>query len=422
MNAALQKAYNRYLVRTQTDHGLSPDRKELEQAAKRQRFFQDLFANALPAYSESFYRQAYDITLPEELSFVCCFKTVAFDREQLALARAVVQERLALFAGRYVEQLSISYACCMDHVTYYLINYPKTMHAQIRQNLLELNHELRCAIVVFSECRVYVAMTKARPVSDGLSAAGPELTRLMRQHLVQPNNSALKRLPSDTVPLSGMPAWNTFLQGICSAVSTEDTAAIDACFSALAGALLPNIRLLDGYDCYTTFLGMGETFCRWLFPGGGEHVETEAFQTEYGRILENIDSPSGLLAALPKLLTQVLEHGIQRRKESDTRVVAMVNAYIAAHYTEPLTAEEIKRRLDCANMETLYRQHTGIAIEDQIVKTRVLQAKALLRDESIDPRSVCARVGYPDSRSFRRDFKHETGISVRLYRNLYAKR
>ncbi len=135
----------------------------------------------------------------------------------------------------------------------------------------------------------------------------------------------------------------------------------------------------------------------------------------------------GVTAVLGKGLFSVketlahIEQALERRKRlsSEThRLVRQAMAYIHEHYAEPLSLQEISRRIGVSEeyLARCFRRELGITPVSYLNRYRVSRAKELLSTTEDTITAIASAVGFSDGSYFSRVFRGETGLSPREYR------
>ena len=112
----------------------------------------------------------------------------------------------------------------------------------------------------------------------------------------------------------------------------------------------------------------------------------------------------------------ILEQMVTLRED---RLAVRLNAYINAHYTEPLKAADLYQKLGIGKtlLYEISRQLYGTGVAAQIRKLRIDRAKALLEDERRIPLvEIAADCGFTDYNSIITVFTRETGCTPGSYR------
>jgi YesN/AraC family two-component response regulator len=101
------------------------------------------------------------------------------------------------------------------------------------------------------------------------------------------------------------------------------------------------------------------------------------------------------------------------------QIVRKCVQYIASHTHENITLEQLAEGSEYSKeyIAKLFRKHMGMSISDYIQKVRIDEAKELLRQGKSCGEVACI-LNYTSQSYFIRQFKKQTGITPKLYRNL----
>lgn len=102
-------------------------------------------------------------------------------------------------------------------------------------------------------------------------------------------------------------------------------------------------------------------------------------------------------------------------------IASMVDAYIAAHYREPICTLDIARELRYSPgyLERAYRRERGISVRSAIHLRRIREARAqLLLQREMHVSEIAAQCGYGDAAYFRRVFKRTTNMTPLHFRSI----
>lgn len=110
---------------------------------------------------------------------------------------------------------------------------------------------------------------------------------------------------------------------------------------------------------------------------------------------------------------------IADKRERKTRnVVTLIKDYIEERYAKELTIAEIASSvyLTTTYICLLFKQETGMTINDYVIEVRLREAKRLLSDPSNKTYDICYAVGYKDPSYFSKLFKKHTGFTPSEFR------
>lgn len=164
----------------------------------------------------------------------------------------------------------------------------------------------------------------------------------------------------------------------------------------------------------------------------GELGEGSAWEQDPGRMDAVIasDTIQGMQEELQDLLRDVCAFAAAKRasnaaleREGSLReLTADVVRYIEDHYTDAnLNVNAIGERFDLKGsyLSRLFKNQTGEGLLDCIHKTRIAQAKAMIREKRDSINEISRLVGYNDAATFIRVFKKYEGITPGKYKEIY---
>ena len=127
-------------------------------------------------------------------------------------------------------------------------------------------------------------------------------------------------------------------------------------------------------------------------------------------------------AYFAELLTQLHRKKGETADEED--VCARVKEYIDAHYGE----EQLSRTLLSemfgiapGYLSKLFKEKYQFTIPEYISRTRVDNAKTLLKNTALNVSEIAEKIGFVNSASFIRTFKRQEGITPNVYREFFNK-
>jgi transcriptional regulator GlxA family with amidase domain len=101
--------------------------------------------------------------------------------------------------------------------------------------------------------------------------------------------------------------------------------------------------------------------------------------------------------------------------------VARAQEFIGEHFKEDLAIDDVAKRagMSVRNFSRRFKSATGESFANYIQKFRIETAKRLLESTEFSVSEIMYQVGYNDERSFRRLFKHRSGLSPKDYRTKF---
>jgi AraC-like DNA-binding protein len=114
-----------------------------------------------------------------------------------------------------------------------------------------------------------------------------------------------------------------------------------------------------------------------------------------------------------------VEEGAAAREAGRESIASRVDAFIAAHYHEPVATPDIARELhyNADYLERAFRMERRMSIREAVHARRIKEARAqLLLQRTQGVAEIAALCGYTDPGYFRRVFKRATNMTPRGYR------
>ncbi len=124
------------------------------------------------------------------------------------------------------------------------------------------------------------------------------------------------------------------------------------------------------------------------------------------------------------LLPLALSFPADERKERQTESMVMANRvgqYIAVHYAEPLTLEQIGEALKVSpyHMAHVFKEVTGFSPIQYAIRRRMGEAQNLLISTDFSAAQIAVMVGYDSASHFNSIFKRVVGLPPVRYRQWY---
>lgn len=119
---------------------------------------------------------------------------------------------------------------------------------------------------------------------------------------------------------------------------------------------------------------------------------------------------------------QMLVTGYLEQKESrESRPVLVAKQYIGEHFAESILLEDVAAAVNFSPVyfSGLFKKYTGQGFGEYVTEVRIREAKRLLRETSESIAEIAGKVGYQDSKYFRKLFKKVTGMKPSDFRRLY---
>lgn len=149
------------------------------------------------------------------------------------------------------------------------------------------------------------------------------------------------------------------------------------------------------------------------------YAQKALFYHAYEYLLKPFESEK-LISSVRRAIDEI-RHAYCQSQEEISATASLVNSiiqYINEHHDHP-TLKEVADRFGFSPsyISTLVKKETGENYIDLVVRSRINQAKRLLRDPSYRIEEVAQAVGYKNYISFYKLFTKVVGISPREHRN-----
>ncbi|MCI9163953.1 MAG: response regulator transcription factor [Lachnospiraceae bacterium] len=148
----------------------------------------------------------------------------------------------------------------------------------------------------------------------------------------------------------------------------------------------------------------------------------EGFPESFLTGADNCPSSEELFHYLIRSITSSYEKAAALKRQDENRPVRMAKRYVADHYQEPLTLEQVSlvAGLSPAYLSTVFKKDTGMTFLEYLSKIRMDAAKRLLKETNRTIADICGLVGYNDVRHFTKTFTKYSGLKPNEYRKLYS--
>lgn len=200
---------------------------------------------------------------------------------------------------------------------------------------------------------------------------------------------------------------------------------VEFCLSSLTK--MPDLRIPIGRTSrnrmrqlkYNTVSGIA-LVCRTAIFGGAPEIECYARSDS---AIMKIDESNSELAIYKILIQTTLDYAtlVQQSKSSAQypTVVQRCIQYIASHTHQNITLEELAEGCGYSKeyIGKLFRKYVGAPVSEYIQMVRIREAKSLLR-QGKSSGEVAYILNYTSQSYFTRQFKKQTGMAPKIYRNM----
>lgn len=296
-----------------------------------------------------------------------------------------------------------------------ILNYSSSKGSDIRRELHTVFANIKQYLRGFSEYEVTMAL------GDETADSAAAITIASARHRIRQRITlGIDRIITNT-------EWKNFAQADMELTISERSQLNNAAESLSAKGLhtvLENIwkRFQAQPDCDpASYYLLAGNITSHLFAALGHGHSLQKEQAEIQQLLQRCWSSSMLFETLCQALESIVTNlnTIQQTKAS--RPVRVAEEYIALHYAEKITLEEISAHLqmNASYFSMLFKKQTGKNFQTYLQDYRIDRAKELLRTTNDTMMSIAEQVGYTDTRYFSQSFAKVVGIKPSLYRKMY---
>ena len=157
-----------------------------------------------------------------------------------------------------------------------------------------------------------------------------------------------------------------------------------------------------------------------------EDVGMESFQIladdhVYSRIL-SCGTLDDITSYVDQLITKIIDSNTSNKNNHYNQVVDQAIAYISSQYDADISLQDVAGHVhvNASYLSRIIKKVTGDNFVDILTKTRIENAKQLLKEVNYKTYEVAAMVGIKDSKYFSSLFKKEVGLTPTEYRNTYS--
>lgn len=133
--------------------------------------------------------------------------------------------------------------------------------------------------------------------------------------------------------------------------------------------------------------------------------------------IKNLPTLSQLYDQLVETFRYDMDLLKKQTEKRDQYLIAQAKAYIAEHYMENPSLEDVacKLHINPGYFSTLFRQLSGMCFREYLRKERISHAQKLILSGDYKLYEIAERVGYQNTSHFNRAFKEVTGATPSLW-------
>lgn len=298
----------------------------------------------------------------------------------------------------------------------FVLNYAAGSTEEILRELHTVFSDVKQYLMAFTVYRVTMA------IGEEVSLEQPAKTIACAKHRARQRILlGVDRIISGTewtapenpcVPLSTSEKYQ--LQNAVEAFSDEALTAL----LAAKRSQLQNADHSDPVDWYR----MADDFTAEFFGLFPQTQQTLQKARQLQDRLSQCWTAGSLFDTLQEELCDVLKKFRAGQEQKTARPIRETEKYVAEHYAEKITLEEIaaKLQMNPSYFSALFKKQTGKNFQNYLQDYRIEKAKELLRTTNETMMSIAERVGYTDTRYFSQCFAKVVGVKPSIYRKMYS--
>lgn len=302
---------------------------------------------------------------------------------------------------------------------YLLLNFDEEKRGEVRRLLRQLLDETRVQGGILEDFAVTLSLGEACGEIGGLNRSLKSARLLIEERLIAGTGKLMEGTLPEKDSFAESDLFAEFNSRMSQALETLDVFPVREAMQDLKRQMLA----ADGITGHE-ILQMTKEVCNlYLFFMKNFRIRIEEdFLENYNQGADNCASAAELFDYLIRKITASYDKAAKLKRQDENRPVRIARQYIAEHYKEPLTLEEVSAAagLSPAYLSTVFKKDTGQTFLEYLSRVRMDMAKQLLKETSCTVADICEQVGYSDVKYFTKSFTKYSGLKPNEYRKLYS--
>lgn len=307
----------------------------------------------------------------------------------------------------------------MGSTLYLLLNFLEDQRIDIRRQLKSCLDEIRIQGGILEDLSVTMALGTVCREPAGMEASLKSARLWIEERLVAGTGKLYEGDPPKKGSFSESQMFSDFNNRMAQALESLEVSQVREALLGMKAGMLARPGT-TGHE----MLQMTKEVCNlYLFSMKNYQIRIEEDLMEsFLAGADNRASASELFDYLIHKICTSYEKAAQLKRQDENRPVRIVKQYVAEHYREALTLEQVSAvaGLSPAYLSTVFKKNTGMTFLEFVSKSRMDKAKQLLKETDRTVADICVAVGYNDVRYFTKTFTKYTGLKPNEYRKLYA--
>lgn len=296
-----------------------------------------------------------------------------------------------------------------------IMNYPREHQEEIRRSVKSCLNQLELQKSLFRPVTFSAALGCAGEVPGMLGQSMKEAAILIQERLLKGTGRMFERMVEPS-SLQQREILERYLREIAQAAETLDQESSRQAVRLL-DAEVRQVKDVRGCEAMELVKSAAEVFAVRI-----QMQERQERLAQFAVECDRCGSLDEIFDCLLSLQNEQIAMLAQQRENDAVRPIRRAKQYIQAHYSEPITLEEVSSTvgLSTAYFSVLFKKTEGEGFAKYLINVRMEQAKILLRESNMPVAEVCRRVGYNDLKHFTHTFEKATGVKPATYRKLYG--
>ncbi len=316
----------------------------------------------------------------------------------------------------YVREYELT---AFDSSFYLLLNFEEEQRANIRRQMKTLLDEMRIQGDILKDFSVTMALGTICQGMSGLDTSLKNARLWIEERLVAGSGKLFEGEFVRYHSFSDSPLFSEFNQKMTKALESLEVFPVREAMLELKNNMISRSGI-TGHE----ILQMTKEICNlYLFSMKNFQIRIEDdFLERFLAGSDNCGSAEELFDYLIREITISYEKAAHLKRLDENRPIRLVRQYVAEHYREPLTLEQVSAvaELSPAYLSTVFKKDTGMTFLEYLSKIRMEAAKRLLKETNRTVADICGLVGYNDVRYFTKTFTKYSGLKPNEYRKLYS--
>lgn len=306
-----------------------------------------------------------------------------------------------------------------ENFYYFLLNFPPEQKTAVHRQMKGLLDQVRVQGGILKEIAVTLSLGTVCGSLDKADGSLKNARILIEERLIAGTGRLLEGELSGETSFADSELFTEFNGKMSQALESLEVFPVREAMIQLKTQMLAS-RGITGHE----ILQMTKEVCNlYLFFMKNYRIRIEEdFLDNYNEGADNCASAGELFDYMIRKITGSYEKAARLKRQDENRPIRAVKKYVADHYGEPLTLEQVSAvaGLSPAYLSTVFKKDTGMTFLEYLSKVRMDMAKQLLKETGRTVADICAQVGYSDVRYFTKTFAKYSGLKPNEYRKLYS--